>query len=83
MDPEVVYRWLHKEPFVPFRIRLSNGRTYDFRNPDFALLSKSEILFGEPDPDFRVPIIGFANSISLVHINDIEPLPVQTPPAVA
>lgn len=54
------------EPFVPVRLRLSNGASYDVTHPESIMLSK------------RMAAIAVGDSIrfiSLVHINEIEPLP--------
>jgi hypothetical protein len=54
------------QPFVPVRIHMSNGATYDLTHPDGILLSE------------RVAAIAVGDSIALVslaHINEILPLP--------
>ena len=83
MDTQSVYNWLHKEPFVPFRISMSNGRVFEVVAPELALLSRTDLLFGQPDPDFPVPIMKNATWIALSHINSIEPISVSSTPTVS
>ncbi len=84
MDAHILYHWLHNDPFVPFRFSLSNGRTFDVTNPEFGhLIDQTTFVLGEPDPDFRVPVSKRSEFIALAHINNITPLNVANPPAVA
>ena len=53
------------QPFVPVRLHLSNGATYDLTHPDGILLSE------------RVAAIAVGNAITLVsllHITEVTPL---------
>ncbi len=83
MEPKEIYRWLHNEPFVPFRISMSNGRTYDVYKPEYGFLTKTLFYLGEPDPDFPIPITESAEHISLIHINSVQLLSAAKAPAVA
>ncbi len=83
MRPQDIYNWLRREPFVPFRISLSNGRQFDIRNPGMVLVGRSELVVGDQDPDFPVPVYDTASFVALMHINHIEPLPATSPPATA
>jgi hypothetical protein len=54
------------QPFVPVRLHLSNGQTYDITHPDGILLSE------------RVAAIAVGSAITLVaisHISEIQSLP--------
>ena len=55
-------------PFVPFRIVLSSGKTYDVPTPDHLSISRLLHRISVEYDD------GTASYISLVHINAIEPL---------
>jgi hypothetical protein len=57
---------VHAVPFVPVRLQLSNGASYDLTHPDSILLSK------------RMAAVAVGDSlkfVSLLHINEVEPLP--------
>jgi hypothetical protein len=42
---------LHRQPFQPFRVRLSNGESFTIRHPEFAILLKTQIIIGFPKSD--------------------------------
>lgn len=70
--------WTRAVPFVPFRIRLNSGRTFDIRHPEMVRVGQSIVnvftFAGEPaDPYERMEMI------SLVLIESIEPLEVSHP----
>ena len=83
MSPESIYSWVKADPFVPFRVVMSNGRHYDVRYPEELIVSRDEIIIGELDPDFRVPIPRMSVWVSPRRINTIEPIAAPTPPATA
>ena len=35
---------IRQEPFEPFRIQSSNGRSYDIRHPEFAALTRTSLI---------------------------------------
>jgi hypothetical protein len=68
---------LKKEPFLPFRIVTTSGKTYDVteKDRDMLMVLKRVVIIGlrvaENDPDFdRYEVV------SLVHIVRLEPIPV-------
>ena len=56
---------LKREPFVPLRLHLSNGLTYDVRHPENATVSKRMAAVVSGDT---------IHVVSLIHINAVEPL---------
>ncbi|MFL5241708.1 MAG: hypothetical protein ACJ8FY_06340 [Gemmataceae bacterium] len=46
MRPEKLEELLRRRPFVPVRVYLSDGTTYDIRHPEMALLTRSTIDIG-------------------------------------
>jgi hypothetical protein len=62
---------LRVEPFVPFRIHMTGGKTHDVRHPDQALVLRSAVV---------LPIISAdgvperQETLSLVHIVRVEQL---------
>jgi len=71
--------WLRATAFVPFRILMNSGRTYEVRHPELARALRGSVLLFTPteDPDLydRVEMIG------LVLIERIEPLSAPAPAA--
>ena len=42
---------LAREPFQPFRLRLTSGDSYTIRNPDLVVVMKSELFVAHPNSD--------------------------------
>ena len=64
---------LEEKPFRPFRIKMSNGGTYDVTNHDAAWVLRNAVEIGL-DPDVE----GFAlktRRCALLHIASIEDVP--------
>ena len=73
MRPDDMLTWVRATPFVPFRIRLNSGRTFDIRHPEMLRVGRSAVNIytfgGEPaDPFERMEMV------SLVLIESVEPL---------
>jgi hypothetical protein len=66
MNQEDLTKAIKQSPFVPVRLKLSNGAVYDIRHPDAILIEK------------RVAAVADGGSIALVslmHINEVTPIP--------
>jgi hypothetical protein len=71
MTADEVKVFLHKQPFKPFRIHLSDGRTFDIRHPDFVWVLKTRIEIGlADDPSTTTP--DRAEFVSLLHVVSVE-----------
>ena len=73
MRPDDLLTWLRAAPFVPFRIQLNSGRTFDIRHPEMLRVGFSSVnvysFVGEPsDPYERMEMV------SLALIESIEPI---------
>jgi len=67
MNADAVREWLRRAPFLPFRLKLSNGDSYDIFHPEFLLLGKNlAVVYNDAEDKFAF--------VSLVHINNIETL---------
>ncbi len=69
--PEL-YSALHKSPFRPFRIQLTNGQSHDIPHPDFAFLTRSSIIVGLSSGDDDIPDEHI--ECDLLHIVALEPM---------
>lgn len=67
-----LYSVLHKSPFKPFRIQLTNGQSYVIQHPDFAWLKRTSILIGLSSGDDEVP--DEHTECDLLHVVAIEPV---------
>jgi hypothetical protein len=80
MRPDDLLTWTRATPFVPFRIRLNSGRTFDIRHPEMLRVGRSSAnvytFAGEPsDPFDRMEMV------SLVLIESVQPLEATHPAA--
>jgi hypothetical protein len=67
MNAETIREYIHRQPFEPFVIRLSNGESHEVRHPECVLLMKTKVLVYYPDDDRSV-------ICTLIHINAVESL---------
>jgi hypothetical protein len=72
MKAETIRELLHRQPFEPLEVRLSNGDLHRISHPEFAILLKSTLIIGIPDSD-RVILC------SLLHIASIERVSASQP----
>ena len=79
MRAEELTELLRARPFVPLRIHLTDGQTYDIRHPDLVLVLRQRVDIGlQPDP--ATGVLERVEHCSLLHIVRVEELP---PPAPA
>ena len=72
MSPQDLSDLLRKRPFVPFRIYATDGRTYDVRHPDQALVLRTRVILPLP----RTPDENAERSehLALIHVVRLEEL---------
>lgn len=63
---------LARHPFQPVRIVLSSGQSYEIRNPEMALLTRTSLLVGVDVAADGVP--AEFKILSLLHVTAIEPI---------
>lgn len=68
---------LRRQPFVPFRLFASDGRTYDVRHPDQALVLASRVILPMPS---EADIPERSEHLDLFHIIRAEEMPAPVPP---
>lgn len=70
MSAETIRELLHRQPFEPFEVVMSNGDRYQVRHPEFAMLVRQTLVVGFPDSD-RIAIC------SLLHVAAVERMQVS------
>jgi hypothetical protein len=71
---------LYRKPFQPFRVRVSDGRTYDVRYPEMNLVGESVFIIGIPAPNDPNPRFYDTQAwIMLNMIDGIDLLPEAAP----
>jgi hypothetical protein len=75
MQREVLREWLKRQPFQPFRVYLTDGRTFEIRYPRMNLLAQTFIKIGIPMPGSTDPFIcDHTEYARLDEITRLEPL---------
>jgi len=78
MTAEALFARLRRRPFVPFRLILSGGTTYDILHSEMLFVSKSGVTVAiydnaqQPSPE-EIPVR--ESPISLLHVAATEDLP--------
>jgi hypothetical protein len=71
MSPQDLLELLRTRPFIPFRIYATDGRTYDVRHPDQALVLRSRVILPHQTPD---GIPETSEHLALLHVIRAEEL---------
>jgi len=69
-----ILTFLQRQPFRPFRLTLTDGRTYDISHPELAMVGRSTVAIGIPEKDESQPVYDHLAAVSLLHILQVEPL---------
>ena len=81
MHPQDLFELLRKRPFVPFRIYATDGRTYDVRHPDQALVLRTRVIL--PLPVSSGDVAERSEHLALIHVARLEELSPDSTPSVA
>ncbi len=79
MRTEDVREFVHRRPFRPFRVTLTDGRTYDVHHPEMAMVGRSSVVIGLPQPGDPEPVYDRAVTVALIHIMQIEHIETAAP----
>lgn len=74
MRPQGIVDLLHRTPFEPFRLYLSDGAVFAVRHPKLAMVGRSTVLVGIAAPDSPEPVFDRFVNCSLMHITRTEPI---------
>jgi hypothetical protein len=72
---------LRQQPFLPFRLHVTDGTNYEIRHPESALVSRTLLQLSVPAPSTLPTVIERQVGIALIHILRYEqdvPLPPPT-----
>jgi hypothetical protein len=74
MRPNDIRVFLQQQPFRPFRITLADGRSYEVRHPEMAMVGRSSLVIGLPAAGDTEPVYDRFVTVSLLHVMQMEPL---------
>jgi hypothetical protein len=74
MRPEDLSELLRAQPFVPFRIHMTDGKFYDIFHPEAVMLFRTRAIIGlRPDP--KNIYYNQTEQIALLHVVRTSPIP--------
>jgi hypothetical protein len=79
MAPEELASALRRQPFVPFRLTLTEGSTYEVRHPEMCLAGRRSAVLGFPKPGDTELLYDRSVTIDLLHVVKLEPLEMPMP----
>jgi hypothetical protein len=75
MEREELRLLLRREPFEPFRVYLTDGRTHDVLYPNMHILGQIHMTIGFPEPNVADPYCDHTVSVMLSDIARAEIVP--------
>ena len=77
MAPQEIYKEWKQRPFIPFRLHLSDGSSFDVLDPADVFVDMLRVYVGiEPDDS---GVFRRSMHLSPSHVSRIEPLPQEQP----
>jgi hypothetical protein len=76
MPPEDIKEALQREPFVPFRICLTDGTRYEIRHQDLVMVGKRSLVIGLAEPSQADAFYDRYVTVALIHVTRLEPIDV-------
>lgn len=73
MRPDDMLEHIRRRPFEPFRICMSDGRSYEVLHPDQCMVGRTTAYVGVPERS-RKELVMRVDHCALVHIVRFEPL---------
>jgi hypothetical protein len=73
MGVDDLLTWTRRRPFVPFRIWVSDGNSYEVRHPELCMPGFTSTVIGLPRDPAR-PAAERFEMISMFHIVKLEPI---------
>lgn len=78
MNAEELLQLLRRRHFVPLRLHMTDGQTYDIRHPDNVIVLRTRVDIGmTPDP--ATGVVSHVEYCSLLHVVRIEELQAGAP----
>jgi hypothetical protein len=81
MAPEEIATALRRQPFVPFRMTLTEGSTYEVRHPELCMVGRRSAIIGITSRDDPDRLFDRSVTLDLLHIVKLEPLETANSPA--
>jgi hypothetical protein len=80
MQTSDILAFVQRRPFRPFRITLTDGRTYEIHHPELAMVGRSTVALGLRTGNQPELVYDRLVTVDLLHIMEAEPLETSAPP---
>ena len=75
MTPSTIQSYVKAQPFLPFRISMAGGKTYDVRHPETVKVAKTSLIVftyvsDEPEIVDRWEAVSLVQMESISHLNE-------------
>jgi hypothetical protein len=80
MPLEQILLWIRRQPFVPFRVCITDGSSYEVRHSELIMAGARSLMIGIPGPSLPEDVYELAAVVALIHITRIEPLDAAVTP---
>ena len=74
MQTADILEFVRQRPFQPFRITLTDGRTYEVHHPELAMVGRSTVSIGLKTTNVPEPVYDRVITVDLLHIMEAEAL---------
>jgi hypothetical protein len=74
MPPRELAQALSRRPFVPFRLYITDGTTYEIRHPELLMVFPGSAVVGLPGAAYPFPLLDRFEIVDLLHVVRLEPL---------
>ncbi len=78
MAPEELAAAVRRRPFVPFRLTLTEGSSYEIRHPELCMPGRRSAVLGLTASDASDLLFDRSVTIDLLHVVKLEPLEAPT-----
>jgi hypothetical protein len=65
---------VRKQPFVPLRLVLTTGQSYDVRHPDLIMVGRRDLMLGLPSAENPTQY-DQVTRVALLHVVELQDLP--------
>ena len=80
MRAEELLQLVRHRPFIPMRLHMTDGETYEIRHPEMCLVQRQRVDVGL-DPDPKSGVLDRVEHLSLIHIVRVENLEAPVDPS--
>jgi hypothetical protein len=75
MDTESIRTAVRRQPFVPFLLRMNDGRIFHIPHPDYVAVSRRVVIFIDPATDAEI----YLEPVLIASLEPAAPSPQPTP----